>query len=341
MKWRRLLLPLSLVFLVIILIRRMAYRLGLIRSFHLGPKTISVGNIEVGGTGKSPFASGLAAALVAAGHRPVILGRGYGSALGRNAAALFIDSHLLEVRGPSGAALKGVTGLMADEARMVSADNPTVPVIIGRDRVHAFKIFSDFLARYLPTHVILDDGFQHWRIKRDVDVVLLSQEFVGDALLPAGNLREPVSALRRADSVVRLSGRDSVQPAKSMALPGGVRESQGRIIYGAIQPVVATGSTAGRGQKLPLHPIAFCGIARPGSFLKALAAAGVSPLRVITVKDHARFHADHFTSGSMNGADAIVTTSKDYWRDPEIMKASGMPVWILPMKVEFSYRDFF
>ncbi|NBQ54170.1 MAG: tetraacyldisaccharide 4'-kinase [Proteobacteria bacterium] len=300
-----------------------------------------MGNIEVGGTGKSPFASGLAAALVAAGYRPVILGRGYGSALGRNSAACFVESRLLEVRGPSGAVVKVVTGLMADEARMVSADNPTVPVIIGRDRVRAYEIFSDFLASYAPTHVILDDGFQHWRIKRDVDVVLLSEGFAGDALLPAGDLREPVSALRRADAVVRLSGRDFVPPAKSMALPRGIRERQGRIVYGAIRPVLAGGLTEACGQKLPVHPIAFCGIARPGSFLKALGAAGVSPLRVITVKDHAHFHANHFTPGSIDGADAIVTTSKDYWRDPEIMTASGIPIWILPMKVEFTYSDFF
>lgn len=341
MSWRRLLLPLSAIFFVIIVIRRMAYRLGLFTSVHLGPRTISVGNIEVGGTGKSPFASGLAAALVAAGHRPVILGRGYGSALGRNSAAWFIGSDLLEIRGPSGSALKEATGLKADEARMVSADNPTVPVIIGRDRVHAYRVFSDFLAGYAPTHVILDDGFQHWRIKRDVDIVLLSEGFFGDALLPAGNLREPVRALRRADAVVRLCGRDLVQPVHSMVLPDGIQEMQGRIIYGAIQPAIAAGSDAGPARKFPVRPVAVCGIARPGSFLKALAAAGVSPLRVITVKDHGRFHADHFSPNSIRGADAIVTTSKDYWRDPEIMAASGVPVWILPMKVEFSYRDFF
>ena len=351
---RPLLLPLSFIFRLLIFGRRCVYRLGWVKSVHLGPRTISIGNIEAGGTGKSPFVSGLASALIAGGHRPIVLARGYGSGLSRDCAALFVGSRLLEVRefgsgsGPRREHQVGVDPT-ADEARMISAENPTMPVIIGRNRVTAYREFSDFLATYSPTHVILDDGFQHWRIQRDVDVVLVSEDFSGDFnsrfLLPAGNLREPVAALLRAGKVVQVTGRGGalagVAPPKALVvegLPVGIAQEHAHIIYGALEP--AGGSLLGA-RRLPLRPIAACGIAHPEYFLLALAGAGVSPIRTVTVRDHGRFDAQHFSPEAIRGADGIVTTSKDYWRDPEIMSASGLSVWILPMKISFPYQIIF
>lgn len=349
---RPLLLPLSFIFRLLIFGRRCVYRLGWVKSVHLGPRTISIGNIEAGGTGKSPFVSGLASALIAGGLRPIVLARGYGSGLSRDCTALFLGSRLLEVREfRSGRGRGRQVGVnpTADEARMISAENLTMPVIIGRNRVAAYREFSDFVATYSPTHVILDDGFQHWRIQRDVDVVLISEDFSGDFnsrfLLPAGNLREPVAALLRAGKVVRVTGRGGAlvggAPRKALVvegLPVGIAHEHAHIIYGALEP--AGGSWPGA-TNLPLRPIAACGIAHPEYFLRALARAGVSPIRTVTVRDHGRFDAQHFSPEAIWGADGIVTTSKDYWRDPEIMAASGLPVWVLPMKILFPYQIIF
>lgn len=344
MNWRRLLLPLSWIFGLIVALRRAVYNLGLIKSVHLGPKTISIGNIEVGGTGKSPFVSGLAAALAADGFRPMVLARGYGSQLPRHSAAWFLGSRLIEVRDAAHHSSRSMDDLKADEARMVSAQNPTVPVIIGRDRVGAYRLFSDFITKYSPTHLILDDGFQHWRILRDIDIVLLSEDFFGDSLLPAGALREPVGALRRADAVVRVVGRNGAQVAPDAVhaiLPASIYEIPGQVVYEGLEPAGIRSFTKEAKPDFPVRPLVVCGIARPESFLKALGRAGISPLRVIKIKDHGRFSSDLLSPESVRGADAIVTTSKDYWRDPEILNGTGLPVWILSMRIVFPFRNFF
>lgn len=335
---RRLLLPVSWMFLGVVVLRRWLYATGWLRSVHLGPRTISVGNIEAGGTGKSPFVCGLAAALVQAGHRPVVLARGYKSGLSRGESACYLGSNLAGVR-----AVTRNPVICADEARMISAENPGVPVIIGADRVRAWMDFSQLINEYRPTHVILDDGFQHLRIERDVDVVLVSGDLRDEALLPAGNLREPVSALRRTDFVVQVTGRDGkssgTRPAGPLARFAG---ASARIVYGRLYRVGAGPTDAEAGfRDLPRRPVLACAIARPAAFVRAVESTGVKPLRVVIAADHQRLPADQLTSTALHDADSIVTTLKDYWRDPEIIASSGLPVWVLPMTIEFPYQNLF
>ncbi|NDE15934.1 tetraacyldisaccharide 4'-kinase [bacterium] len=336
-----LLVPLSWLFFAAIIMRRWLYRAGFLRSIHLGPRTISIGNIEAGGTGKSPFVSGLVASLVQEGHRPVVLARGYKSGLPRGAFACYMNASLVpDSSGSLDARAR------ADEARMISAQNPTVPVIIGADRVAAWNAFSRTIEGYRPTHVILDDGFQHLRIRRDVDVVLVSEGFRGDRLLPAGNLREPLSALGRADFVIRTTGRDGavvpVVPERARDMLGGIPVLPARVVYG---PLVQAGSAVDadfmRSNPLPRQIVVACGIARPASFVRAVESIGMKPRRLVIAGDHQRFQPSQFSKDAIDGADAIVTTAKDYWRDPEIILSAGIPVWILPMTIEFPYRNLF
>jgi len=229
---------------------------------------------------------------------------------------------------------------------MISAQNPTVPVIIGADRIAAWNAFSPTIEDYMPTHVILDDGFQHLRIRRDVDVVLVSEEFREDRMLPAGILREPVSALGRADFVIRTTGRDGtvvpVVPECARDMLGGFPVLSARVVYGPlVQVVVGLEPGFMKSGSLPREPVVACGIARPASFVRAVQSIGMKPMRLVIAGDHQRFQPSQFSKDAMDGADAIVTTSKDYWRDPEIILSAGIPVWILPMAIEFPYRKLF
>ncbi|NNF41836.1 MAG: tetraacyldisaccharide 4'-kinase, partial [Phycisphaerales bacterium] len=150
---------------------------------------VSIGNITAGGVGKTPFVAWLAERLIDDGHRPVIVMRGYGARRG--------------------------TG--SDEAAEFAGRLPAVPVLVDPDRVAS-------LARFLPDHpeidvALMDDGFQHRRLHRDVDLVLIDamRPGLGDRLLPAGRLREPAANLRRADAVV-VTRADRVDRALEAAI---------------------------------------------------------------------------------------------------------------------------
>lgn len=342
--------PLSLLYMAAVACRRGLYRSGILRAKRLGVRVISVGNIETGGTGKSPFVAGLCAELVRLGRAPVVLSRGHGSGLPGDLCAMVYSGRYVDFRYMTGSPVAYGESLAAhvhaDEAMMISNLLPSVPVLIGRDRVRTWQVFSKtgFPERAQPTDVVLDDGFQHLAIARDIDVVLLSPG-VGtrprDSLcLPAGNLREPVASLGRATWIVTVLGRD-FSPDES-----GVPHEKAYVRYGDLLLMSGGSSFAGPDTvSAPRRPLLACGIARPQAFIDALYAKGIVPANVLVVPDHQDFRVDalqdalsHDLSGISSPCDAIVTTAKDYWRNPEILHATGVPVWILPMSIEFPYH---
>ncbi|MDX8407228.1 MAG: tetraacyldisaccharide 4'-kinase, partial [Mariprofundaceae bacterium] len=154
---------------------------------------ISVGNITAGGSGKTPFVLWLAGALKDAGHQPVILCRGDGGKAARP-VQVGVDADPAEV---------------GDEALLL-AQQSDCPVIAARDRIQATA-----MATHLGDLMILDDGFQYRQLKRACDIVLIPAEGIGNGhLIPAGPMREPASALQRADIIVR-SGTDNAEPLTS------------------------------------------------------------------------------------------------------------------------------
>ena len=157
----------SLFYILIIKIWNFCYQEGIFKIHKVDAKVISVGNITVGGTGKTPFAIFLAALLKKQGKSAAILIRGYGD----------------------------------DEWRMLEKNAPSVPVIKGRDRLRSAKKTKSI---HNSEILILDDGFQHRRLKRDLDIVLIDarQSFGNECIFPRGMLREPLSALKRADIIV-------------------------------------------------------------------------------------------------------------------------------------------
>ena len=187
MRWSHLLTPLSPVYGAIVRMRVSAFRRGLLKSERCGIPVVSVGNVTFGGTGKTPMVITLVKDLIARGRRPAVLTRGYGR----------MGAEPLVLTGPEIRASVTETG---DEPLELAQRLPGVPIVVDADRIRGGKLAAELGADI----VILDDGFQHLRLHRDLDLVLLDagDPWGGDHLPPRGRLREPVEALERASAVI-------------------------------------------------------------------------------------------------------------------------------------------
>lgn len=254
-----------------------------------GVRIVSVGNLHVGGMGKTPVVIHLAERAVKNGHRVAILSRGYGRS--DTAVHAFDAAQLLPAE------------TVGDEPRLIAQRVPQAKVYVGADRVHLAQRARDEGA----TLCLLDDGFQHRRLHRDVDIVVIDEAvgFGNGQLLPAGPLREPPSALSRA-SFVWL--RRSDRPA-----PGDWRDAlpAERVLFARHR----TRAEALEGQRV----IVLTGLARPSSFLDALAAAHAQVHAVHAFPDHHVFTDGELKLAQRDAAAAkarVVTTEKDAQRLP-------------------------
>ena len=294
---RGLLRPLALVYAAALRLQHRLRSAGRLPVRRLPEAVISVGSLSAGGAGKTPMVLALAEALGRREYAVRILTRGYGR---RGTGVERVES--------TGDAMR-----FGDEPLLL-ARRCGVPVFVGADRYRA-----GLLAGALPAagHVVnlLDDGFQHRQLARDVDVVLLTAKDVNDALLPAGNLREPLARLREADILVlREEERESLERVVREILDEDKTSSEAR------QPVLWTiqrrlvfspeGSAA-----LLQRPVAFCGIARPESFGTMLEVNEVRPVRMEVFADHHRYterDAERLVRRARTlRADGFVTTEKD------------------------------
>jgi tetraacyldisaccharide 4'-kinase len=241
---------------------------------------ISVGNLSVGGAGKTPLVICLARLL--AGEHPDVLSRGYGRS---GSAAERVDA-------------KGSAGQFGDEPLLI-ARSTGVPVYVGASRYQAGLLAESEAA--VPGVHLLDDGFQHRQLARDLDIVVIHRSDLAQRLLPAGRLREPVSALRRAGVVV-LRQEDAELES---TLRAHVRSD---CCFWHMQRSLALRSPVQRG-------IAFCAIARPDEFFHGLAEAGAGIVERMRFRDHHRYTAadiDRLAAlGRRLGCDGFVMTAKD------------------------------
>ncbi len=286
------LLPLTIPYGAATRLRARLYRAGILRAKRLGGVVISVGNLTVGGTGKTPMALWIAERLAAEGKRTAILTRGY--------------------KGDTSA-----IGSTSDEAQLMRARlGDRVEIAVGADR---FATGREAEKRGVGWFV-LDDGFQHMQLARDVDIVLVdATNPFGGRLLPAGRRREPHSALGRADIVVIM--RSSHAPAVEAAIR---RDSQAPIFYArpelrAIRKLKAGGPGASdvveveavRGGRL----FAFCGIGNPAAFLADLQRWNLQAAGHRFYRDHHRYTQGEFDPLTQEaraaGAEALICTEKD------------------------------
>lgn len=256
--------------------RNRLYDRGILRQRRLSRPVVSIGNISVGGSGKTPFVIALGELLLGEGIAFDVLSRGYRR---EGTGTAVVD--------PAGTARE-----FGDEPLLI-ARRLGVPVIVSADR-HAAGVLAE--QRFDTRLHLLDDGFQHRRLARDFDIVLLTPADADDTLLPIGRLREPVAALRRAHAVVITPGTDESR-----------FDLAGKHVWHAERGIEAG--------PLPEKPLAFCGIARPERFFSELHARGARPRAELAFRDHHRYEPRDVVQlrdlARMRGCDGFVTTEKD------------------------------
>lgn len=266
--------PLSVMFGAGVALRNAAYNRGLFKVNRLSRPVISIGNISVGGSGKTPFVMALGELLKRRGIQVDVLSRGYA----RKATAVAIVDPL------------GSPAEFGDEPLLI-ARKLQVPVIVGADRYQAGLLAE----RTWPAQIhLLDDGFQHRQLHRDVDILMLTAFDLEDKLLPVGRLREPVGSLRRADVLVT--------------------EYTAADLGSAIWPVEREVQL-----DAPVHcgAILFCGVARPQRFFSEMEAlhGTARVLERVAFPDHHHYRAEDIERllrlKAQSGAECFITTEKD------------------------------
>jgi tetraacyldisaccharide 4'-kinase len=267
-------------------LRNTLFDRGVLSSQRLEQPVVSVGNLSVGGSGKTPFVIALGELLKARGIRFDVLSRGYGR---KSRGVLVVETD-------------GNAADFGDEPLLI-ARRLGVPVIVGESRYAAGRVAEQ---KFQPKLHILDDGFQHRSLVRDFDIVLMTEHDFDDRLLPSGRLREPLSSLRRADAIVLprdfsvhgLSAQNSA--IKTFAL-------RGKLIWQMNREIVMPAAL--------VAPIVFCGIARPQQFFAQVRAAGITPAAEIEFRDHHAYDRSDIERllamrGKL-GAGGFLTTEKD------------------------------
>jgi tetraacyldisaccharide 4'-kinase len=318
--WRHLLLPLTPLYAAAVSVRAAAYARGWLRTHRLAVPVVSVGNLSFGGTGKTPTVIALARDLARCGRRPAVLTRGYRRSSAEPAVVV----------GPD---LGQPVETIGDEPAELARRLPGVPIVVDADRARggrtAIALGADI--------AVLDDGFQHLRLERDLDLVLIDagDPWGGGRLPPRGRLREPMAALARASAVLVTK-----VPAEHTMVVETVRAAV-EVHAGAI-PVLAARlrltrvrtaqgwrpADAVAGQRL----YAFAGVGRPAGFATLLEEAGAELAGSRWFPDHHRLTAAELESLAATAADAgatLVTTGKDAVKLP-----ADAPVWEIEAEME-------
>ncbi|HZT72860.1 MAG TPA: tetraacyldisaccharide 4'-kinase [Terriglobales bacterium] len=262
--------------------RNAAFERGWLRSYAASAPVISVGNLAVGGRGKTPTVIAIGGELRRRGIVFDVLTRGY------------------RRRGRTLAVVRG--GESVDEAGdepLLIARALGVPVLVHADRRRAARLGEERCGARLH---LLDDGFQRRQLRRDFDLVIVTARDLRDRMLPAGRLREPPASLARADAVLWLAAPgEAAAPAELAACTAA--------------PVFAARKVALQAQVESRRPLAFCGLAEPDSFWATLAALRIAPAARVAFRDHHRYtraDAERLAAQARaHGADGFVTTEKD------------------------------
>jgi len=294
--------------------RNMLYRIGLKRTHRVSVPVISVGNLTTGGTGKTPMVAWLVQQLIDAQHRPAIVSRGYRS---------------LDESGN-------------DEKRLLDAMLPGVCHIQSRDRVAASQ---EAISQSDCDVIVLDDGFQHRRLARDLDIVLIDamNPWGHGAMLPRGLMRESRSALRRADLLV-MTRCDAVDAERLQILKAELEAvSNAPVIASAFEPnrlVNSSGKVMAIESAHEFRIVGCCGIGNPHSFRRTLASIGapVSDDRLYVFPDH--FHYGESDIHKLKqwalerSAEAIFVTRKDLVK-LNVDRIGRIPVWAVDIELRF------
>jgi len=321
-------------------LRKMAYGKGVRRAARLPCIVFSVGNITLGGTGKTPMTIYLAERIRSYGYRVAVISRGYRGSAEAQGGVVSDGREILMQASACG-----------DEPFMMATVLKNIPVLIGRDR---YQVGTVAVKRFNPQVILLDDAFQHIQLARDLDIVLIDAQkpFGNGRLFPRGVLRETEEALARCSAMILTrTGEDpsaGVQKVRLYAPELPLFHSSHRSFVVGVVPGKKTGGMIGPGREKNgdlIHlkgkrVFLFSGIARNDDFGRTVEQIGCRIKGVSFFPDHYRYSQavleNIMQSAEKNGADFIVTTEKDFSRIPDGVE---WPVDLVVMGVKICFSD--
>ena len=327
-------------------LRETGYRYKILPILELPCKVISIGNLTVGGTGKTPMTMGVARALRRSGYRVAIVSRGYQGVAERWGGIVSDGRKLLMDCNHSG-----------DESYMIACRLNDVPVIVGKNRFAAGMLAVN---KFNSNVIVLDDAFQHLKLKRDIDLVLLdcSHPFGNSHLLPRGILREPISSLTRSTACILTRCRSSEAEAQASAITS-IKKLLPKIpIFTSTH--VPYCYLVKKGQKTPFNAISgylspfditgikndrifgFSGIARNDDFQHTVEEMGFNAAGFLEFSDHHDYSNDNLdmilSAARASGACRLITTEKDHVRIAH-KKSFPMELVVVGVKVAFGHAE--
>jgi tetraacyldisaccharide 4'-kinase len=291
-------------------------------SHDAGGTVVSIGGINAGGTGKTPMALLVGKILEKRGLPVVFLSRGYHR---KSGATVVIGPHEIAKWEECG-----------DEPVLLHENLPGSWLGVGADRLKTIRRMRQLIPE--KSVFVLDDGFQHRRLRRNLDIVCIPADICSDLLLPAGTLREPFSGVRRAGCVCIVAGREQAGDCeiirKKIDCCGTKRPSFILFQEFAGWVNMRTGSVV---KKLPVnHALLLCGIARPGRFITMVKSLGISPAKEAVFHDHHEFTGPEIKGLDPASYDGILTTEKDAQRLHTLNLVNCPDIWYLKIDLQFS-----
>ena len=291
--------PLAWLYSLAVRMRAALYRSGILKTVHLPRPVVSIGNITVGGTGKTPVTSYIARFLLSRGYRVAVLSRGYGGSLEGQTCVVSDGATVMLSARESG-----------DEPYLLASTLPGLMVVIGTDRFAAGQLAMQQLS---PEIFLLDDGFQHLRLHRDLNILLLdhARPFGNGWTLPAGILREPANAKKRAGLIVQTRCPEG---APTLASAGNIPNCNAS--HRIVDFLPLSGSNpAAPVPAVPCKALAFAGIADPTGFFEELRSLGFDLVHTVCYPDHMAYTeagiAEMMGAMRHSGAEVAITTEKD------------------------------
>ncbi|NVN98247.1 MAG: tetraacyldisaccharide 4'-kinase [Geobacteraceae bacterium] len=313
----------SFLYSFVMLLRGFLYHFGVFRSYALAAPVISVGNLVMGGTGKTPVTVFIADYLMKRGKKVAVLTRGYGGRLEGEVAVVSDGEKRLLSAADAG-----------DEPSLMAEMLPGLIVVMGSDRYQAGSLAME---RFKPDVFILDDGFQHLRIRRDLNILLMDAKspLGNGSVFPAGTLREPPSAANRCDLVIYTRSSDSMDVTKTA--PPGKPHAKARHSLAGLRKSLSA-------ELLPFSHLegrrgaAFAGIANPMSFFDSLEENGLRLAATLSFPDHCEYGEQETAALARllksSRADYLITTAKDAVKIGGLINGSS-PFYIASLEIKF------
>jgi len=321
-------------------LREILYRRGVLRSERFSCMVVSVGNLTVGGTGKTPMTMYFAKLVQRYGYKTVVISRGY-KGKAEKKGGIVSDGQTIQMNSSSA----------GDEPFMMATGLKNIPVIVGKNRCKAAMLS---IKKFKPDILILDDAFQHLKVERDLDILLLdhSLPFGNNYLFPRGTLREPISALARADVCI-LTRSDSKKSTFFTKQSHLLRKKPvfmsfhnpviHKVVIGRDTTVIDDSTTEPtydfkflKGLKV----FVFSGLARNDDFLNTVEKLNCDVKGFLSYPDHHFYSEADFSkilqSAKNAGAEALITTEKDYAR---IAHRATWPIDLIVIGIEISLGD--